>query len=63
MNLNEILDTTVFGLSLRWVAMFCLKAAVIYLFVRAVTAFIKYLSAARSGARASWPSTRPRPVS
>lgn len=43
MNLNEILDTTVFGLSLRWVAMFCLKAAVIYLFVRAVTAFIKYL--------------------
>lgn len=43
MNLKEMLDITVFGLSLRWVIAFCLKAAVIYLFVRVVTWFIKYL--------------------
>lgn len=43
MNLNELLDFTLFGFSLRSVAVFCLKAAVIYLFVRLVTAFIKYL--------------------
>ena len=43
MNLNELLDFTLFGFSLRSVAVFCLKAAVIYLFVRIVTAFIKYL--------------------
>jgi len=43
MNFNELLDFTLFGFSLRSVAVFCLKAAVIYLFVRLVTAFIKYL--------------------
>ena len=43
MNFNELLDFTLFGFSLRSVAVFCLKAAVIYLFVRIVTAFIKYL--------------------
>ena len=43
MNLKEMLDLTVFGLSLRWIVVFCVKAAVIYLFVRLVTAFIKYM--------------------
>ena len=43
MNLKEMLDLTVFGLSLRWIVVFCAKAAVIYLFVRLVTAFIKYM--------------------
>ena len=42
-NFNELLDLTLFGNSLRSVAVFCLKAADIYLFVRLVTAFIKYL--------------------
>lgn len=43
MDMKEILDTTVFGFSLRWVAVFCVKAAVIYLFVRIVTGIVKYL--------------------
>lgn len=43
MDMKEMLDLTVFGLSLRWIVVFCVKAAVIYLFVRLVTAFIKYM--------------------
>ncbi len=43
MNLKEILDLTVFGLSIRWIVVFCVKAAVIFVFVRLVTALIKYL--------------------
>ena len=43
MDMKEILDLSLFGLSLRWVVAFCVKAAVIFLFVRLVTAFIKYL--------------------
>ena len=43
MDMKEMLDLTVFGLSLRWIVVFCVKAAVIYLFVRLVTAFVKYM--------------------
>ncbi len=43
MDINSILDLTVFGLSLRWIVAFCVKAIVIYLFVRVVTGLVKYL--------------------
>ncbi len=43
MNITELLDFTLFGISLRSLVAFCLKAAVIFIFVRLVTAFIKYL--------------------
>ena len=43
MNITELLDLTLFGFSLRSLVAFCLKAAVIYIFVRLVTAFVKYL--------------------
>ena len=43
MNISEILETTVFGISIHGVITFCIKAAIIYGFVRLVTAIIKYL--------------------
>ena len=43
MNITELLDFTLFGISLRSLVAFCLKAAVLFIFVRLVTAFIKYL--------------------
>lgn len=41
--MKEVMDFAVFGITVRWVVTFCVKAAVIYLFVRVVTAFVKYL--------------------
>lgn len=43
MDLNELLNVTVFGLSLSWLITFCIKATVIYLLIRVVTAVAKYL--------------------
>ena len=43
MNISEILETAVFGISIHGVITFCIKAAIIYGFVRLVTAIIKYL--------------------
>lgn len=42
MDFSEILNLKVFGLSISWIVAFCLKAAVIYTFVRIVTALVKY---------------------
>lgn len=41
--MKEILDTVVFGVSLKWVTTFLIKGALIYLFVRLLTALVKYL--------------------
>lgn len=41
--MKEVMDFAVFGITVRWMVTFCVKAAVIYLFVRVVTAFVKYL--------------------
>lgn len=43
MDIKEILDTTVFGLSVRWMIVFFIKGFIIYLFVRVLTAFVKYM--------------------
>lgn len=43
MDLKEIMDVTVFGVSLHWIIVFCIKGIVIYLFVRILTAIVKYL--------------------
>ncbi len=41
--MEEILQTTVFGIAIRSIVVICIKAAIIYLFVRLLTAFTKYL--------------------
>lgn len=41
--MKEILDTVVFGVSLKWVTTFLIKGVLIYLFVRLLTALVKYL--------------------
>ncbi len=43
MNISEILETTVFGVSVHGAVVFCIKAVIIYAFVRIITAIIKYL--------------------
>ncbi len=43
MNLNHILDFTVFGISIKGPLVFCAKALLIYLFVQAVVSTIKFL--------------------
>lgn len=43
MNLNEMLSTEVFGVSIRWIVIFIIKGFLIYVFVRVLNAFIKYL--------------------
>lgn len=43
MDLNEIMRITFFGVSVDSMIRFCVKAVVIYLFVRLLTAFTKYL--------------------
>lgn len=43
MNINEMLNMEVFGLSLRWIVAFAIKGILIYAFVRILNAFIKYL--------------------
>lgn len=42
MDINEILNASLWGVSLRGVLGFCIKAAVIYTFVRIVTGLVKY---------------------
>lgn len=43
MNINEMLNMEVFGLSIRWIVVFLIKGFLIYVFVRILNAFIKYL--------------------
>lgn len=43
MNISEILETTVFGVSIHGIVVFCIKALIICVFVRIVTAIVKYL--------------------
>lgn len=52
MDINEILNASLWGISFRGVLGFCIKAAVIYTFVRIVTGVVKYFfnrSLRRSG--------------
>lgn len=42
-DLHELLQTTLFGFSIRSMIVFCVKAIVIYLFVRLLTGITKYL--------------------
>lgn len=43
MDINEILNASLWGISIRGVLGFCIKAVVIYTFVRIVTGVVKYL--------------------
>ena len=40
---HELLKITIFGFSIRSIVVFCIKAVLIYLFVRVLTGFTKYL--------------------
>ena len=40
MNINEMLNMEVFGLSIRWIVVFLIKGFLIYVFVRILNAFI-----------------------
>jgi len=42
-DLNDLLNIVVFGVSIRWIIVFLIKGALIYLFVRILTAITKYL--------------------
>lgn len=42
-DLNDILHTMVFGVSIRWIVIFLIKGTVIFIFVRLLTALTKYL--------------------
>ncbi len=42
MDLNEVLNVSVFGLSLRWFLIFCIKTAAIYILIRITTAVVRY---------------------
>lgn len=41
--MKEILSTVIFGVSIKWIVVFLIKGALIFLFVRALTALITYL--------------------
>lgn len=41
--MKEFLSTVVFGVSIKWIVFFCIKGTLIYLFVRLLTALVKYL--------------------
>lgn len=43
MNINEMLNMEIFGVSIRWIVAFAIKGILIYAFVRILNAFIKYL--------------------
>lgn len=43
MNIKEIMEFTILGISIGGLITFCVKAIIIYLFVRIVTAVVKYL--------------------
>ena len=42
MEIEKILNTMVFGISLRWIIIFFIKGIIIYLFVRILTGLVKY---------------------
>ncbi len=42
MDLNELINVTVFGVSLRWLLVFCIKTFTIYVLIRIITALVKY---------------------
>lgn len=41
--MEEIMNTVIFGVSLRWIIVFLIKGVIIYLFVRILTGITKYL--------------------
>ena len=41
--MEEILNMHFFGVSVRWLVVFAIKGAIIYLFVRILTGITKYL--------------------
>ncbi len=43
MDINGFLDTELFGISVRWIVGFLFKGIIIYIFVRILTAVVKYL--------------------
>ena len=42
MDIEKIMELSLFGISIHAVLRFCIKAAIIYLFVRIVTGLVKY---------------------
>ena len=40
--MDELMNTVIFGVSLRWIIVFLIKGTVIYLFVRVLTGVTKY---------------------
>ncbi len=42
MEFSELLNVTVWGMSLKWFLTFCIKAIVIYILIRIITALVKY---------------------
>lgn len=43
MDVDKILSTVIFGISVRWIITFLIKGIIIFLFVRTLTALVKYL--------------------
>lgn len=41
--MKDFFDMVIFGVSIKWITTFLIKGAIIYLFVRLLTAFVKYL--------------------
>lgn len=41
--MKDFFDIVIFGVSIKWITTFLIKGAIIYLFVRILTAFVKYL--------------------